>query len=73
MPSTHDGIALLHAAWRKSSYSNGQGGDCLEVAGETGDFVPVRDSKRPTYAPLIAHTSAWAAFVSSVKSGHVGW
>lgn len=33
------------AVWRKSSYSGGDGGNCLEVATGDPDIVPVRDSK----------------------------
>ncbi|MFF4174543.1 DUF397 domain-containing protein [Streptomyces sp. NPDC001750] len=36
---------LRTATWRKSSYSNGDGGDCLEVADGHLGLVPVRDSK----------------------------
>ncbi|MFE7810575.1 DUF397 domain-containing protein, partial [Streptomyces sp. NPDC057433] len=32
------------AAWRKSSYSNQAGGDCVEVADGFRTLVPVRDS-----------------------------
>ncbi|WP_375153030.1 DUF397 domain-containing protein [Streptomyces sp. SM18] len=35
-------------AWRRSSYSNTQGGDCVEVADGLPSVLPVRDSKRPT-------------------------
>ncbi|MFC9084498.1 DUF397 domain-containing protein, partial [Streptomyces sp. NPDC057062] len=31
--------------WRKSSYSNDQGGSCLEVLDDHPAGVPVRDSK----------------------------
>ncbi len=33
--------------WRKSSYSNDQGGSCLEVLDDHPEGVPVRDSKAP--------------------------
>lgn len=35
------------AAWRKSSYSDGSGGNCLEIATAPLPLVPVRDSKTP--------------------------
>ncbi|MEO3750092.1 DUF397 domain-containing protein [Streptomyces sp. B6B3] len=57
---------LSTAAWRKSSYSNGGDGNCLEVADGHPRFVPVRDSKNP--GPLVvlpAH--AWQTFVDSLK------
>jgi hypothetical protein len=49
-------------AWRKSSYSGAEGGECIEVA-ETSDAVLVRDSKRPAEARLSFGSEAWAGFV----------
>ncbi|MFW6718752.1 DUF397 domain-containing protein [Streptomyces sp. MAR4 CNY-716] len=57
--------------WVKSSYSNGNGGDCVEWAPDfaaTG-IVPVRDSKDPDGPALTFTTDAWAAFISDVKTG----
>ena len=53
--------------WRKSSYSNGAGGECVEVA-ELGSVVGVRDSKQPLGPQLAVHTDAWAGFVSLVRN-----
>lgn len=36
-------INLTYATWRKSSYSGGQGGDCVEVA-DALSVAPVGDS-----------------------------
>jgi hypothetical protein len=59
------------AAWRKSSYSNGSGGDCVEVAA-TPPQVSVRDS-HDRHGPGLAFThTAWQAFLSQLKSGHTG-
>ncbi|MEW1718431.1 DUF397 domain-containing protein [Streptomyces sp. NPDC093109] len=59
---------LSAAVWRKSSYSNGQSGDCVEVAdGFPGD-VPVRDSKAPAGPALLFPATAWAAFLRNLKS-----
>ena len=38
-------IDLSLAVWRKSSYSNGSGGACVEVARNLPGIVAVRDSK----------------------------
>ena len=47
-------LDLSSATWRKSSYSNGSGGDCLQVAdSHPGDIVPVRDSKRSQDGPVL--------------------
>jgi len=48
--------------WFKSSYSGGEGGECLEAA-STPDTIRVRDSKDPIRAQLAFRRSAWAAFV----------
>ncbi|MFJ7302528.1 DUF397 domain-containing protein [Streptomyces sp. NPDC099088] len=57
---------LSGATWYKSSYSGGDGGNCLEVAEGHPTLVPVRDSKN--LGPVIAFgASAWIVFV-----GHVG-
>jgi uncharacterized protein DUF397 len=61
-------LSLTGAEWIKSSYSQGDGGQCVEFSPsftETGS-VPVRDSKKP--APtLITSTASWMAFVEHVK------
>ncbi|MYW68465.1 DUF397 domain-containing protein [Streptomyces sp. SID8379] len=48
--------------WRKSSYSGGSSGDCLEVSdawrkstysgGDSGDCLEVNDTARPTHVPV---------------------
>ncbi|OKI14127.1 DUF397 domain-containing protein [Streptomyces sp. CB03911] len=56
------------ASWRKSSYSNGQGG-CVEVADGYTDVTPVRDSKDPSGPALFFPTEAWQAFVTATATG----
>jgi hypothetical protein len=54
-------------AWRKSSYSGDNGGNCVEV-GTVGPAVAVRDSKHPD-GPLVAVVvGAWKAFIEQVKA-----
>ncbi|WSA43521.1 DUF397 domain-containing protein [Streptomyces sp. NBC_01803] len=53
--------------WRRSSYSNGEGGDCVEVADDVPGVLPVRDSKVPGGSLLLFSVGAWAAFIGSVK------
>lgn len=55
--------------WRKSSLSNGTGGDCVEVADNLPGIVAVRDSKDPHGPALVFNPSEWKAFVSGVKGG----
>ncbi|MFJ5709536.1 DUF397 domain-containing protein [Streptomyces sp. NPDC093105] len=49
-------------AWFKSSYSGGEGGQCIEVATGAG-AVHVRDSKDVARPALRVSHDAWAAFV----------
>lgn len=65
-------IDLNAATWRKSSYSNQDGGACLEIADDFAAVVPVRDSKNP-HGPALTFTATdWSSFVSAVKDGSVG-
>lgn len=52
--------------WRKSTRSNGSGGDCVEIA-ETRKTIFVRDSKDPSGPWLSFERSAWRAFVDELK------
>ncbi|GAB2893525.1 DUF397 domain-containing protein [Streptomyces mayteni] len=59
---------LSIAAWRTSSYSNGDGGACVEVADNLPGIHPVRDTKCRHDGPtLLFPTPAWAAFIRTVK------
>ncbi len=62
--SRHD---LNGVAWRKSSYSNQEGGNCVEVADGFLGLVPVRDSKAPHGPALVLADEAWSAFVRDLK------
>ncbi|CAM5700202.1 hypothetical protein SALBM311S_02533 [Streptomyces alboniger] len=53
-------------SWRKSSYSGGSGGDCLEVAIGHRTAVPVRDSKAPHGPKLMLRPESWSVFVKAV-------
>ncbi|MDX3433032.1 MULTISPECIES: DUF397 domain-containing protein [Streptomyces] len=61
-------LDLSAATWRKSSYSDGGGTNCVEVADAFPGLVPVRDSKVPAGPTLIVAASAWAAFVDGVRT-----
>jgi hypothetical protein len=57
-------------AWRKSSYSNGGGGECVEVADLPNGGRAVRDTKDHGNGPILRYTAAeWRAFVLGVKDG----
>ncbi|WP_432191364.1 DUF397 domain-containing protein [Streptomyces sp. bgisy027] len=53
-------------AWRRSSYSNGMGGECLEVAAAS-EVVTVRDSKDASGPILKLSTSAWRDFIRTLS------
>lgn len=52
--------------WRKSSYSNGSGGDCVMVATPRGGLL-VRDSKQSAGPVVAVGSAAWAAFVAGLR------
>ena len=51
--------------WRKSSYSNANGGDCIEVA--SAEVVAVRDTKDRDGVTLAFSAGAWAAFTTVLR------
>ncbi|UZJ31022.1 DUF397 domain-containing protein [Streptomyces endophytica] len=60
-------IDLSTAVWRKSSYTSGEGGNCVEVVDGLPGVVPVRDSKDPHGPAIVFPAAAWSSFVSAVK------
>jgi hypothetical protein len=54
------------AAWRKSSYSGGSGGDCVEVA-DAASAVMVRDTTNRDGGTLAFTSDAWQTFITSLK------
>ncbi|MFD8141992.1 DUF397 domain-containing protein [Streptomyces sp. NPDC059708] len=61
-------VDLTAATWRKSSYSNPDGGQCVEVADNFPTLVPVRDSKALD-GPVLVPVAGWESFVSAVRRG----
>lgn len=59
---------LPDAGWRKSSYSQGGGTECVEVAQMTGHCA-VRDSKNTDGAMLALTSGEWAALLDAIKMG----
>jgi Domain of unknown function (DUF397) len=53
-------------AWRKSSYSGGSGGNCVEVA-DHGSRVLVRDTRDRAGLVLRFSPAAWRRFADQVK------
>jgi hypothetical protein len=53
--------------WRKSSYSGGNGGSCVEV-GQAGRVL-VRDTKQAGTGPVLAFApDAWRELVNRLKN-----
>jgi hypothetical protein len=65
---------LTGAAWRKSSFSSGNGGACVEVAivpratDTSGRLVALRDSKDPAGPALVFSPEQWRVFLSGVRA-----
>ncbi|BBJ40810.1 hypothetical protein SSPO_035280 [Streptomyces antimycoticus] len=67
-------LDLSHAEWVKSSYSNGNEGQCVEFApgiAATAGVVPVRDSKHPAAPALLFSAEAWSSFTATIRSGQL--
>ena len=54
-----------------SSYSNGSGGACVEVA-DLDDGHAVRDSKNRAGAVLTVTAAQWSAFTAAVRNDTLG-
>lgn len=52
--------------WRKSSYSDGNGGACVETASDDG-VILVRDTTNRDGATLAFSAGAWAEFTASIR------
>lgn len=68
-------VDLNGASWRTSSYSGGNGGQCVAVAavswqgrGQDG-LCLVRDSKNPNGTVLAFDRQSWSEFTTDVKTG----
>ncbi|QIZ35801.1 DUF397 domain-containing protein [Saccharopolyspora sp. ASAGF58] len=55
--------------FRKSSYSGGGSGTCVEVASNVPGVWAIRDSKNSTGEFLLMEPGRLIAFVEAVKSG----
>jgi hypothetical protein len=59
---------LTNADWRKSSFSGGNGGGCVEVARNLHGIVAVRDSKDRQGPALVFTSAEWLAFLDGVRA-----
>jgi hypothetical protein len=62
---------LSNATWRKSSYSGGNGGNCVEVAVLSDNSLAVRDSKDPGGPKLMFTHAQWQAFITAVRESQL--
>lgn len=53
--------------WHKSSYSDGTGGNCVEIA-ETSIAVHMRDTQNRELGLLAFPSGEWASFLYDLKS-----
>ncbi|GAA2432314.1 DUF397 domain-containing protein [Actinomadura vinacea] len=68
--SANNGSCVEVGLWRKSSYSIGNGGECVEVAADEA-LVLARDSKDPDGPMLGFAPGTWRTFIGAVKSGRL--
>jgi hypothetical protein len=62
-------MGTLTTRWRKSSYSGGNGGACIEIATRgPADHILVKDSKDTTGATLQFSPDAWRRFAAAVRT-----
>ncbi|AJT67229.3 DUF397 domain-containing protein [Streptomyces chattanoogensis] len=66
-------FGLTSAVWVKSSYSGGDGGQCIEFSrtlAQAHGLIPIRDSKNPDGPALVFPAAHWSSFVTAVKNGY---
>lgn len=56
----------MKGRWRKSTYSGGNGGECVEAA-DAPDMVLVRDTTNRDGGALAFSAVAWRAFTGELK------
>jgi hypothetical protein len=61
-------MKLNSDTWRKSTYSGGNGGGCVEV-GTAGDVIAIRDTTNRDGGTLAVSVRAWKAFATAIKRG----
>ncbi|GAA2426336.1 DUF397 domain-containing protein [Actinomadura vinacea] len=59
-------MELKHTVWRKSSYSGGNGGNCIEVA-DLPTTIAIRDSKDPDGPQLQLPRNTFQQLARAIK------
>lgn len=57
----------MNDSWRKSTYSTGNGGDCVEI-GKAAAGILVRDTKDRAGHVMRVSAGEWKRFVGELKS-----
>jgi hypothetical protein len=68
---TNTAHTLADANWFTSSYSNDQGGQCVECAHLREPATAVRDSKNRTGSAFVVPGPAWQSFISALKDNEL--
>lgn len=55
----------MNSQWRKSSFSDANGGDCVEVA--ASDIVMIRDTTNRDGVMLSVTAGTWSAFLATIR------
>jgi len=61
---------LTSAEWRVSSYTDSNGGNCVEVARNLPGVVAIRDSKDREGPALVVESGAFAALLAGIRAGN---
>ena len=61
-------MEVISAKWRKSTYSGGNGGNCVEVGAAT-KHVLVRDTTNRDSVVVRVPPDAWREFAERLKDG----
>ncbi|MEU9332437.1 DUF397 domain-containing protein [Streptomyces sp. NPDC048290] len=65
---------IPEADWRSSTYSQGNGGECVQWASayaHAHQVVPVRDSKISDGPTLAFPAAPWSSFIAALKGNHL--
>ena len=64
-------MSVVEGTWKKSSYSNQKGGECVEVAATSDHGAAVRDTRNRSAGHVELSADAWAVFLTAVKSAEL--
>jgi len=65
----NEATGLSQGQWFKSSYSNGQGGNCVEACRLADGGIAIRDTKDRDGGTLAFPPDDWRAFIAAAARG----